>query len=572
MSSLICPECGAENPLEAGKCSVCQTSLLGVEPVDKLSPQDEMLDDEGLLPQAAEDLSSLLESLKGDDALADFTPSDEDDSLSAPLEIGETESQDVDEDVPDVPEWLNRIRQRAQTEVDSVGEITQKIVAAQDSLEEEKKESQRRQFESLIQKIHGDEDKEPLSEEPPDAEQMDDSREPETEDLDWLTRIRKKHRPAPEGESAEDQQDRSGDSLLQWLVALEDGGEVAEETLEKDSSKPGDLAEETHEVDISAAPGDSTQEIAVGSPKPKKYTAPELSISREEQSGADQFAATVIDEKAPRPVREPERRFSPRLIRLVMALLLIAILSFALFFRGPVNLPNRSQQPQAAAMMDWAEGLPPESSLLIVLDYQAGFSAEIELISTPIFETIFLTEHQVSILSSTPSGALLLNRLLDHAGISDRLDVYDLGYYPVESFSAFGLANLASSNRRLIGRPETIKTLPADPFDGIVILADDYEGAMAWIEQFSSLSPETPIYVLVTAQAGPMLLPYWESGQIKGMVAGIPDAAALDGDTMTLSSRWRAYQMGVVLVMIMLIVSMSFPALQPQRDGRDDRR
>jgi hypothetical protein len=539
--------------------------------MDAPSSQGEILQDDGLLPHAEEDLPGLLESLKGDDALPDFNASDGEDSISASLEISGTEDQDAGEDVPEVPEWLHRIRQRAQTEADSVGEITQKIVAAQDSLAEEKKENQRRQFESLIEKIHGDEDEELPSEGPQDAERMDDRLEPETEDLDWLTRIRKKYRSTLEVESAEEQQDRSGDSLLQWLIALEDGGKVPEERLPEDASEPGDMVEDTHEVELSVSPGDATQEVDVGILKIKKYSAPELSISREDQSGADQFTATVIDEKAPRPIREPIKRFSPWFIRLLMALLLIAILSFALFFQGPVNLPNRSQQQAAAAMMDWAENLPPESSLLLVLDYQAGFSGEIELISTSIFDSISLAEHHVSILSSTPSGALLFNHLLEHVGVFDRSDVRDLGYYPVESFSAFGLANLASSNRHLISQPESIKMLPVGPFDGIVILGDDYEGAMAWIEQFSSLSPETSIYLLVSAQAGPLLLPYWESGQIEGMVAGIPDAAALDGDTMALSSRWRAYQMGVVLVMIMLIVSFSFPANQAVRDKRGGR-
>ena len=45
------------------------------------------------------------------------------------------EDAEQPDDEPQVPEWLYRIRQRAQTEPDSIGEITQKINAARASLE-----------------------------------------------------------------------------------------------------------------------------------------------------------------------------------------------------------------------------------------------------------------------------------------------------------------------------------------------------------------------------------------------------------------------------------------------------
>jgi hypothetical protein len=155
MPVLICPECGAENLPDAEKCWICTASLEGIIP-----PEAEP-EDLPSLPQAEDDLTDLLHALKQDDDLGQISPENDDDSPSL-LEAGaEMESAGGDDDEPEVPEWLNRIRHRAQTEPDSVGEITQKISAAQASLDAEKNEDQKHQFEDLLQKIHGEEDQPP---------------------------------------------------------------------------------------------------------------------------------------------------------------------------------------------------------------------------------------------------------------------------------------------------------------------------------------------------------------------------------------------------------------------------
>ena len=41
MAYLLCPECGARNPLEEEQCRICQASLVGLEPVEEPQPPDE---------------------------------------------------------------------------------------------------------------------------------------------------------------------------------------------------------------------------------------------------------------------------------------------------------------------------------------------------------------------------------------------------------------------------------------------------------------------------------------------------------------------------------------------------
>jgi hypothetical protein len=54
------------------------------------------------------------------------------------------------------------------------------------------------------------------------------------------------------------------------------------------------------------------------------------------------------------------------------------------------------------------------------------------------------------------------------------------------------------------------------------------------------------------------------------MVSGILDAVDLAGQPAEIVARWRAYQVGTVLMILMLLIGMSFPAPQRQHpEGQD---
>ena len=536
----------------------------GIEPSEVVADQGE----DEFLPQAEDDLTDLIHSLKQDDGLSNLSMFNGEDLSSSPEDAEETEGQAEGDAEPDVPEWLNRIRQRAQTEADSVGEVTQKIRTAHEILEEDNKEDQRRQYESVIEKIHREEGESAPTEAAKKGEPLKEGGAQKMEDPDWLRRIRQKHGPR-EGEEQGDYSGREGDSLLQWLVALEDGVEESEGDFEPDAGKLDKAVEDTQEVPMTSAAVDATQEITVGKRKSSRRKTSVLSISREEQSRADQLAATIIDEKAPRPLRTAQKSYFPRGIRLAVGLLLIAILCLALFYRAPADMPARDPAPQNLAVFEWAEALPAEATLLFVLDYQAAFSAELELIAQPILEVVLRDSREISILSSTPAGGLLFDRLVDTDLRAESMQVRDLGYYPVGAFGAYGLAHQAQSGWQIRNQPGFTKVLPTEPFAGIVILGDDYEGAMAWIEQLSSLMPSSPIVLLVSAQAEPLLLPYWESGQVVGMIGGMADAVKLGGQTSSLPNKWQAYQMGIVMMILLLLIGVSMPA-RDQHDGEGE--
>jgi hypothetical protein len=558
---VICPECGAENSLTAETCQECGFSLLGVIPTPLTPSQASEEDDLDLLSDEDHDLPDLLNALKQDDAIK----SGDDDQATSPSlpqeQSGKLLDLNEDEDEDNIPEWLKRIRKRAQEEKDSVGEITRKIKAARESLEDEKTAEGREQYESYIQDLRGKMGIRDAAE-PAEKESQDANRESGDDDSEWLSKFKKAHGIGSDTERDSDAsiEERQGDSLLQWLVALEDRGEAPKPLSEAEEDLGQSHRQDTVPARISSEKPDpdSTQQIRTGE---LKFEPPELSVSREEQTQADQLAAAIVNERASRPVRQPMDSSFTWLHRLILGIILITGLSFSLFAGGHSQPSQTLLRPQNEALIRWVNEIPADASLLIIFDYAAGYASELSLVSEPILNAVLKEDSSIAIASSTPSGALLAGRLMDKLDVGEGYEVADLGYYPVAAYGAYGMAGRQDSDWIALNLPEPDKSLPSGDFDGVLILSDSFEGAQMWIEQLSALMPETPLNLLVTAQAGPMLHPYWESGQVSGMISGISEAAGLEAvwfEDDVVSLHWQAYQTGILILITLLVMGVIF--------------
>ena len=570
---LICPECGAENPEDAIFCEVCHTSLEDTNTSSFQSPKQSDQDDFDLLNMPDDDLPGLLQSLKheGEKSTSGDALEDDEGSSLAAEELFEPEEEQVSDDIPD---WLHRIRQRASEEEDSVGEVTQKISAAKESLDGTKRSSQHENFESWIQKLRSPignvQNKESEEESIPDDEEAE-SEEEKSSEPEWLQKIRRSEGKLVTGDSEEIQGDEDGD-LLNWLDSLEEKGE--EKTsgdIEIDQESEESLDENTQQVEVED--GGVTQEIPIEGEPSFKGIPPKLKVTSEEQILADKLASTIMDESAPRPIRKIKRRSSLGAARFFFAILLIASIGISMFLgqAGPVQTP--SIQPHTEGFLNWAEGNPQGSSILMVFDYQPAFSSEINLVALPILEMMAEKDNKISVISSSLSGPILYRELFDQVGEFESDLIVNLGYFPISAYAAFDLGMGFSANWRVAGLPEGYKELPSEGYDGILILADTYGSAQAWIEQLSILMPETPINLLVADQAMPMLMPYFDSGQITGMVSGINGGAILEQELSRgnqTAVRWWAYQIGSLLLMAVIVIGAIFAGNQQKEEGGEE--
>ncbi len=569
MPEWICPECGAENPQSAERCLNChvirEEDLEGdlpeaIEP----TPPDQV----NIIPQEGQDLPELLHSLKEDGEKAVEASQDEEQSLESSSEQPDPfEKPESDDEIPD---WLERIRKRAQEEGDSIGEITQKIMAAQESLVEDQDAEQRRRFETWVQSI-----KSQLEDQSGGEDDDEDDLESITDDThpvepDWLKRLRK----AREGDEQEgsEQPDIQGDSLLQWLVALEDGDETALLALEQIQNLEGGVGEETQRTSFTGdeSVSEETQEVRIDEPVLPAYKPASIIVSPQEDFHAQQLAATIRDEYTPIPGSDHTRARSSWLVRLVIAGIMLTALSLALFGGFNPSAPQNSPQPHHEGVITWLETLPDEPAVLLVFDYQAGFSGEMMRLSRPFMVSLQEMNSHLTVISTTASGVLLNQQLLVDDVLVEDISITDLGYLPLASFGAFslGLQNQVAVNPAFL--PEPVMPLSSLSFDGIVILSGDYEGSRGWIEQLTALTPETPLLLLVTAQAGPIVMPYWESGQVIGLVAGKSEALVLESDQVEdrwLGNRWGAYRVGVLITIGFIVLGV---IINDNRDANDD--
>ena len=568
---IFCPECGAENPAKSTSCEVCHTPLHNDEPESIISPQQPDRDDFDLLNAAEDDLPGLLHALKQEQ---------EEDVLSADESISGEETSLESEDIfdsaddqvgDDIPDWLHRIRQRASTEEDSAGEITQKISAAKDSLAGEKRSSQHESFESWIQKLRGPVGGVPTQKPEEEADLEDTEAEEEVvehKEPDWLQKIRHAEGKITSSDSAE-RIDDGEDGSLNWLVNLEKG---EEEETEDQSESEGDgeefLDESTQQVEAEGS--GATQEVLIEDEPAFEVIPPKLQVTPEEKTQAEKLSSMIMDEAAPRHIRKIKRRSPLGSARFFFALLLIASMGISLFLGQRGSIQSPAIDPQTEGFLSWVRNLPKDSSLLLIFDYQPAFSSEINLIATPVLEMLAEIESNISVISSSLSGPVLYRQLFQEIGALEGETILDLGYFPIGAYGAFDLGMGFSANWVLTGLPESAKNLPEDGFDGILIFTDTYEGARAWIEQFTILMPDTSINLLVTDQAMPMLMPYFDSGQIKGIISGLNGSVILEtefSDGSQAAARWWAYQVGLILLMGVMVVGAIYAGNQHKEEG-----
>jgi len=79
------------------------------------------------------------------------------------------------------------------------------------------------------------------------------------------------------------------------------------------------------------------------------------------------------------------------------------------------------------------------------------------------------------------------------------------------------------------------------------------------VEQTEDSRGAVPILVVSSAQSAPMIYPYYDSGQVAGIVSGLYGGAIFEqqynnGRPGLARNYWDAYSIGMLLAMLLLVV------------------
>ncbi len=307
--------------------------------------------------------------------------------------------------------------------------------------------------------------------------------------------------------------------------------------------------------------------------KPPIYTN-KLQVSEKQQVHASLLENLVNGETQSQPLPGESIRASQFITRLLVAVLLIALILLPALTTFRLAVPGglRGAQPDAEAVSQSISSMTTNGYVLVVADFEAGLTGELKTISQPVLRDLQKHQPRVVLASTLPVGSVLGELLLQNAQVTP---VANLGYLAGGAQVLKRLAAPASMDQPdplaqvvpflyVGGASFAWNDLPAlrgihdiNSFQRIVLLTDSVETARAWVEQVQpSLAPETHLLVVSSAQAAPLVRTYVESGQVQGLVGGVPGGAAYELITRQpgqSGTAWTAYQLCMLAVILLIV-------------------
>lgn len=308
----------------------------------------------------------------------------------------------------------------------------------------------------------------------------------------------------------------------------------------------------------------------IGSSRRPKAVSLKLQASDEQHAGAALLEKILASETEPRTIAAPSNVASQRIFRWALSALFIIVLSGVAYLRTtsipvPAVLPVEVRSASSAIAR-----LPKDSNVLVVIDYEPALASELEAVSGPMLDQLVLTTRaRLDFISTSPNGTALVRRLLTNTGISVPAP-NGLAYKAGENYVNLGyLPGGYTGVREFLEAPTMLFPQAGvnsfTDYAAVMILTDHAESGRVWVEQLYARNQTDPtffsvqpVFVAASAQAGPMLQPYFSSQQITGMVNGLSDAARYEFVNNSRPGIARRYwdSFGVGLLMATLAIAL----------------
>jgi len=349
--------------------------------------------------------------------------------------------------------------------------------------------------------------------------------------------------------------------LPDWVQAMRpaDSGDLESSSA---SLSPGDQTLETHGVlawlqgVLPAAPGFAPTS------KPKAYSI-KLQASDEQQSYAALLERILAAETAPVPIVSFFALRTSRGLRWFLAFIFLLIIGIPLFMRTQTfSLPEGVPLGVKGAMQV-TQSIPEGAPVLVAFDYEPARVGEMEAAAAPLFDQLMLLRHPYLIFISTnETGAILAERFISGPlavhNYQYGIQYLNLGYLPGGQMGIRAFAQNPRTTAPLdMSLSSAWDSVPLEgvaslsQFAALIVVTDDTDAARTWIEQTESMRGGIPLVVISSAQAAPMIQPYYESQQVSGLISGLYGGALFEqynaGRPGTARSYWDAYSLGMLL-------------------------
>jgi len=252
----------------------------------------------------------------------------------------------------------------------------------------------------------------------------------------------------------------------------------------------------------------------------------------------------------------------------VVSVLLLALAFLTLQVTPGTSLLPVLYPPETVSAYRLINSLPVDRPVLVAADFEAGLSGEIGFTAQSVLENLMLLNSPMAVLSTNPVGSTLLDQMLKQS--QQTISAYDLtnnvirfGYL---AGGSVGIQSLAANVRTAIpltadltdawNAPSLQKIHSLSDFSALVIITDDADSGRYWVEQVQPFLNGIPLILVTSAQAAPMLQPYYGSGQISGLVAGVNGGSAyeqimqLPGSSSYFFGAYQVVILGIVVILL----------------------
>ena len=201
----------------------------------------------------------------------------------------------------------------------------------------------------------------------------------------------------------------------------------------------------------------------------------------------------------------------------------------------PMGLPIETTQLTEDAFYALDE-LPQDAKVLMSFEYGPSTKPEIHPMAISVLRHLFSKGNKVIIMCLWPDGLFMANEVLNLVAIEEfkleyGVDYVNLGYRPGNEAIIKGITKSFAANFSIDSKGTSISQIPimhdiqtARDVDFIFSLSAGYPGAIEWV-LYAGDPLQIPVSSGNTSIQVNQLLPYVKSGQMKGIIAGMPGAA-----------------------------------------------
>ena len=204
-----------------------------------------------------------------------------------------------------------------------------------------------------------------------------------------------------------------------------------------------------------------------------------------------------------------------------------------LFF--PLGLPIRATATTQQAY-DAIDGLPKGSKILLSCEYGPSTKPEIHPMVMAVLRHLFKNEHKVYVTCLWPDGQFLAEEALNQVaveeyGLSYGKDYVLLGFRPGNEAVVKGIVSDLRKLYTIDARGTKVTEIPMmeginrfEDFDFLFSASAGYPGTIEWV-QYAVDPTDVPMSTGTTSIQVNEIMPYIQSGQVNGILAGMPGAA-----------------------------------------------